>query len=89
MATTKLIYSAPATISPWAQMVSPILFDALREPSKEIQDLKTSQNSPTSDFVVVVEKYFRDLLSPHEALLQVSYIQMCNILRFQIIDYAL
>jgi inorganic pyrophosphatase/exopolyphosphatase len=56
-------------------MVSSIISDALRDPSKEIQDLKTSQDHSGLAFPAAVEKYFRDLLSPHDAFTQVSHFE--------------
>jgi hypothetical protein len=50
-------------------MVSPIIYDTIKDPSNEIKQLYKSQSA--SEFINIVEDHFRSLLSPQDAFYQV------------------
>ncbi len=51
-------------------MVSTVLFDTILNPSNELKKLFVNQDQ--TGFGAVVERHFKQLLSPHEAFFQVQ-----------------
>lgn len=50
-------------------MVSPVLFDTILDPSKELRELFVDQDH--NGFGAIVERHFKQILLPHEAFYQV------------------